>query len=168
MAAMSSKVLAEIQARAAMGRLMMADIEVSLNRSRGMYNNWHAGIQGPHCVLARKIPNQKIKICSDCPLWLTTDAIYEEVYEAHVIQSYDWWRSEFVRTGQTYAKDRMVDFVKTWEPELYTPSETLISGHWYDHKTPLQVLMFGIALGLVIGIAIQTLVNTWPFLFQPS
>lgn len=161
MAAMSSKVLAEIQARAAMGRVLMADIEVNLDTKRGRCYQWIGGEKG-HCGLVRRIPNQKIKICDDCPLWLTTDATYEEIHQTHVLQTYDWWRSEFVRTGQTYAKDRMVDFIKTWQPEP-GPVPEPPTMHWYDYKTPLEVLLFGAFLGLVLGIVVQTIVVAWIF-----
>ena len=166
MAAMSDKVLAEIQARAAMGRALMADIEVSLNE-HGKCHNWVPYMSGGQkCSLVRHIPNQKIKICSDCPLWKTTDATYEEIYQTHVLQTYEWWRSEWERTGQTYARDRMVDFIKTWEPEL--EPEPVVSTRvrtelvWHG-RSPLQVLLLGAFLGLVLGIVVQTVVVAWIF-----
>lgn len=159
MAAMSDKVLAEIQARAAMGRMVMSDIEIMLQTGRGMCHNWRADIGGqPQCVLVRKIPNQKIKVCYNCPLWQTTDVTYEDLYDTHVLQTYNWWREEYIRTGQTYARDRMVDFIKTWQPEPEPPVTSITITHWRVHVAPLEafvlgvMLMLGVGLGMVLGI----------------
>jgi hypothetical protein len=163
MAAMSSKVLAEIEARAAMGRWVMTDIEVSLD-DHGKCHNWVPYINGgPKCSLVRHIPNQKIKICSNCPLWKTTDATYEDIYQARVLQTYDWWRNEYVRTGQTYARDRMVDFIRTMHDPQPESQPSIVKHPRVITPIHLDVFACGFVLGVLLVSFAQLLIYWWPF-----
>jgi hypothetical protein len=168
MAVMGSKMLAEIESRMLAGRAIMADVERSVHISgnlpdievldvkRGVCNHWTNGYLGPHCGLIRRIPNQKIKICSDCPIWKTTDAIYEDVYSTHVLETYSWWRDEYERTGQIYAKDRMVDFVEAERDRMIlpTPAPTVRTS---ARNIPLQLFCLGLIVGIILGTVVQTI-----------
>ncbi len=84
-------------------------IEVDRDKFRGTCPNYrHGPNSGYTCRIVRP-ENGSLKVCYNCPLWSSTDAIYEDLHKVKIVQTYDWWRSEFIRTGHDYAKDRMTD-----------------------------------------------------------
>lgn len=150
MAAMSSKILSNIHASG----ILTYDIEVRLE---GRKMDTQRG--GSHCNLMCTTPNQKVKICDECPLW-NAHAAFQSVYGEQVVQAYNWWRDAWIRTGQIYAKDRMLDFVTAWieVPPIITKPKRPITITGLSMSTALRTVEV-IVLGLML---VQMLIYTWP------
>jgi len=88
-------------------------IEVDQHKYRGTCNNNLHRMSGESYCNATRKEGTPLKVCSNCLLWTVTDAIYEDLNKVVIEQTYEWWREEFIRTGNLYARDRMTDLYET-------------------------------------------------------
>jgi hypothetical protein len=109
--------------------------------SRDGCQHWYEPLNT--CNLKREQVFDRIKTCSNCPLWTHTDAIYEDITKHRIMQTYDWWRNEFItsdiREAAPYALDRMKDHVKTYVTPPPEPDPQIVKDHRYrrGHVTDL-------------------------------
>lgn len=127
--------------------------------NRGKCDYWQPSVTGCfRCSLIWRAPSQKVKICCDCPIWNPLDITFEEVYGECIQQTYDWWRDAWIRTGQTYAKDRMVDFVTTQiDPPLRVSKPNLEAKKPVLSLAPLPASILAMLCVALVIVLVQVL-----------
>jgi len=99
-------------------------LEIDTNKYRGTCAYFRSGSMICRVDHANQ-RHQKIKVCSNCTTFTSLDVVYSDVYGVVITPTYDWWRAEWLRAGQPYAKDRMVDFYLMSNPQVFSFNTTV-------------------------------------------
>jgi hypothetical protein len=138
-------------------------IEVDQDKFRGTCQNYRHGLSSDYTCRVVRPENGPLKVCSNCTTWSITDVIYEDLYKVRIAQTYDWWRSEFIRTGHSYAKDRMTDLyaepvttVAVKEP-MQVPVKRQPPSYLSVEDSVRVILLFIIIVALFVGVFVAVL-----------